>query len=709
MKKILSILLVLSIFFSSARPVFAVDAPVAPTAPTAPVPETAPTAPQAPSSSSVDTPKPTSAPEKPNRHNSDSSSNDEIKNDSTFVPSPVTTQSNPSPTTTPASGAGAVGNREISTGDATNSVVSTTSGNANASVVPEGSTSSDTQIINSGNGAYSNNTGIVDVSGQNNTDQNNNANVDNTLNQSANTGNNNASYGVGNSLVKTGDANVSGTVINSVNTNIDGVAVAEFNIADNHQGDYVLDFNQNCISGCGGNSSAKNSQNGAGSSNSNTLIADQTNETFQNNDANVGNQLILSADSGNNQTSFNTGGDSAISTGDANVSANSLTFANNNISGNVVYGVVNIYGDLHGDIIFPEEALNNCCGSNIASSNIGNGADSSNTNFIANGSSSSTNQQNNATIENELVLDANTGNNTINGNTGGDNLAMTGNANVTAQAVNVANTNVDGGTVWLVLVNQAGNWVGQIMGAPVGTNYAGSEGMGLNVDSSGTITASNNGNGANSENNNTVNANNISSLDQENNATVKNSLNLSANTGNNDASYNTGGVSAVQTGDANIVANMVNFVNNNIAAGGKLVVTVVNVFGSWVGDFVTPGHEKTNQNPSSSTAAIGGADVSTSTSTQQTSSNNVQQTSITTNPATSTTTSQKKKSPSKAIPQVLAAASESKIVVDAKNAKSSVVYSSNTPKTVNINLAWLLVLLPGLLVPVVIKLRKAKV
>ena len=47
-----------------------------------------------------------------------------------------------------------------------------------------------------------------------------------------------------------------------------------------------------------------------------------------------------------------------------------------------------------------------------------------------------------------------------------------------------------------------------------------------------------------------------------------------------------------------------NFVNNNITGGGKLVVTFVNVFGSWIGDFITPGNHKnnnTNDNP-----AIGG-------------------------------------------------------------------------------------------------------
>src|SRR4029077_16659587 len=86
--------------------------------------------------------------------------------------------------------------------------------------------------------------------------------------------------------------------------------------------------------------------------------------------------------------------------------------------------------------------------------------------------------------------------------------------------------------------------------------------------------------------------NNITS--QTNAAGIVNNINLAANTGGNNTSYNTGGNSSIATGDANIIANLVNFVNNNVTGGGKLVVTVVNVFGSWLGNFVTPGHTDTS-------------------------------------------------------------------------------------------------------------------
>jgi hypothetical protein len=87
----------------------------------------------------------------------------------------------------------------------------------------------------------------------------------------------------------------------------------------------------------------------------------------------------------------------------------------------------------------------------------------------------------------------------------------------------------------------------------------------------------------------TINITNTTTTTQTNNAKIENNVNLSANAGGNNASYNTGGNSNVSTGDTQVIVNIVNFVNTNITGGGKLVVTVVNVFGSWLGDFVAPG------------------------------------------------------------------------------------------------------------------------
>ena len=274
-----------------------------------------------------------------------------------------------------------------------------------------------------------------------------------------------------------------------------------------------------------------------------------------------------------------------------------LTFANNNIAGNVIYGVVNIFGDLVGDIILTEDMMNAICGGSCLAdasvSNTGNGAESTNIANTTNVSNKNVFQNNDADITNTLVLDATTGNNDSNFNTGGNSSIDTGSANIDANVLNIANMNLTAGNMWLVIVNEAGNWVGKLYGAPSGGNVAASALMSFLIDPiTGAVTASNSDNGAGSVNQANTESTTNTNINQNNQATINNNLNLTANTGGNSTSFNTGGDSNIKTGDANITANIVNFVNNNIVGDGKLLVTVVNVFGSWIGDFLTPGSEK---------------------------------------------------------------------------------------------------------------------
>lgn len=691
MKKTLSIFLCLFLLLGNVATVRAEDAPIPPVAPTAPEAPSAPTAPEAPSAptapenqSQQPTPRPTRAPQ-PETTLTPTSTTTPVPSS---TPTPVQPQS-VQPTSTPA-----VGQSTILTGNDTNSAVVTTVGNNNINADSEVSsdTSGGSAVVNSTNGAFSENHGSIVDSSTRALDQNNNANVDNSIDLQSNTGDNNTSYTVGNSLIKTGDSNVSGTAITAVNTNVDGIAVAEFNIDENQTGDYVLDYSKNCISGC----AAKNIGNGSGSQNAADIANTQNNATFQKNDATVGNQLVLAANSGNNAGNYNTGGDTLIKTGDANVSANSLTFANNNLAGNVVYGVVNIYGDLHGDIVFPEEMV----------ANIGNGANSNNTSNTNNSTANSLDQSNQAFIDNNLELSASTGGNTTSGNTGGSSYLSTGDANTTAQVLNVANTNVSDGTTWLVLVNQAGNWIGQIMGAPAGSTYAGSAGTQFSTSPSGAITATNGGNGANTNNTTSVSQNTQNALSQTNNANIGNNLQLSANTGGNSTSYNTGGDNGIQTGDANIVANLVNFVNNNVASNGKLVVTVVNVFGSWVGDLVTPGQKKQPIAPEPKVAIGGAAVVVSPTNAPNPTSTPVQQTPETSSSTTALTAKVVVKS------AVLGSTSSAKPTNSNPEpttvpAVSGAQFTQPSKKVVKVNLAWFILLLPLFAIgfPVVRKLR----
>lgn len=529
---------------------------------------------------------------------------------------------------------GEVGDTTIDTGDADASGAISNLGNTN---VATDSTSGDEQegisILNSENGSDSENTGSVSVEDSEITIQDNDANLDNSLEVDSVSGKNSASKNVGNSEIDTGDANTSGTIMNSVNTNLEGAIVSEFNVVDDQMGDLILDYEANCVSGCsgfGGNVNMENSENGSDSEN--TTEVDLTDEklTFQNNDADVENNLDLSANTGENRTDNNTGGDSTIETGDANVSGNVLNFLNNNIAGNVVYGVVNIFGELIGDIVVPEGYADTGVSVplNINMANTGNGSGSENLADADIIYSDEYAQFNNADIVNNLYVDANTGENKTSANTGGDNNIETGDVNVDAQILNIANNNFVGGDWWLVLVNDAGNWMGRIFtptGAVNGGNFAMSSGE-ASTNDNGDISVANNNNGAGSENTGDVTKTQSNTTVQQNNAKITNNISLEANTGDNSASRNTGGNSSIETGDANIQFNLVNFLNNNFA-GGNVFLTVVNVFGEWTGDFLSPGSAKAednNNDESNNDTGVGGDPDSTNnnnSSSNDTSSN----------------------------------------------------------------------------------------
>lgn len=524
---------------------------------------------------------------------------------------------------------GKVGDTYINTGDGSSNGTIITDANTNLSVGAGCCGGGGVSIVNDGNGSNSDNNGSATVVNDNITDQNNSANIDNSLTGATVTGKNSASDNLGDSSINTGNANTTGTIITSANTNVDGLAISEFNIVDDHIGDFILDFGANCISGCDGFTNLANINNGSGSTNDANLDTTTNNTTNQINDGNINNDLNLTSNSGDNTASGNTNGNNYITTGDASVAGNVLTMLNNNLAGNVIFGVVNIFGDLIGDIILPESALNAfacaTCGTNTSLINSGNGANSDNNASSTQNVNNIYDQINVADINNNLILDATTGGNSASGNTNGDAYIKTGDANVIAQVLNIANTNLIGGDMWLVIINRAGQWIGQIVGAPAGSLFAGSDGTEFSVDENGEITVANTGNGSGSTNNGSVDSTVNNTTNQTNNAAVNNNLNLAANTGKNSANDNTGGDSYITTGDAEVIANLVNFVNNNII-GGRLLVTFVNVFGDWTGNFLTPGQQKSdNQQQAQGGLSLENTDpviASASTGTNQGSTGN---------------------------------------------------------------------------------------
>ncbi|MBI3443343.1 hypothetical protein HY008_01605 [Candidatus Woesebacteria bacterium] len=678
-KKVLVAILIATVLLVQS-PFGLVLAQTAPTSPTSPNEPTSPSTPSSPTSPSQPTPA-----EEPS------------------LPSEPTSEETPTPTPTPNDHSHDGSGTSIITGDADNVGNIATTGNINTSANPVllDDSGNGIKVVNSENGSDSNNTGSVDVVDNNNTNQTNSAGVTNSLYQSTTTGKNSASENTGSdSSIVTGSANTTGTLLTSLNTNLSGVAVYEFNLVDDQVGDYVLDLQKaTCVSGCpGGNALVSNIGNGSDSTNTGQVGVIENNNTFQANDASIENNLVLASDSGHNEADKNTGGDSSIVTGDANVSANALTFVNNNIEGGVVYTVVNIFGDLIGDIILPDGTVLSCCAGNISVANTGNGANSTNTSTVEAATNSNFDQFNNANIENNLILEAVTGDNDVSKNTTGASSVQTGDADIVAQVTNIANLNLVGGNYWLVIINETGKWIGKIIGAD-GSYWGGSEIFEFNVDKSGEINVTNSGNGTGSTNTGVVNQETNTNISQNNNANIVNNIDLSANSGKNSASKNTGGSSTIQTGDANIVANIVNFVNNNIIGTGRLFVTVVNVFGKWIGDFVGPGHlpaqagAKEESTPSQ--PAVGGANVALSQSQNSSPEDN------------STDFSESHSNPKQKISsknfdesEIDSAHKENQNEVAGLTDESqgTNTLSTQAKKIVKINLAWLIFLIPFLLI-----------
>jgi len=269
------------------------------------------------------------------------------------------------------------------------------------------------------------------------------------------------------------------------------------------------------------------SGNGASSSNTAGVTNTQSTTVTQSNDANITNTIHVDATTGGNTSSDNTGGNTTVSTG----GASSNVTVDNNANSNVVNGVG--------------------CGSCVSGASVvvaGNGADSTNTAEVSNSNDNAVFQTNNANINNNVNVGANTGHNDASDNTGGDTRISTGNTNTTVSVSNAANANVAN----LNSANAA----------------AGDNGLSATIS----------GNGAGSDNAIGLSADNSGLLVQTNDAYVNNSVHVHSNTGDNSADDNTGGTTSggdvtITTGSARANVGVDNMLNFNSADLGNCCLT----------------------------------------------------------------------------------------------------------------------------------------
>jgi hypothetical protein len=260
----------------------------------------------------------------------------------------------------------------------------------------------------------------------------------------------------------------------------------------------------------------------------------------------INNTIALHAASGDATVASNTSAGNATS-GNANAVADVVNLINSIIAAKQSFlGVINIYGNLNGNITVPADFVNSLLADNGSSGNTGNagGVTSADTTAVANA----------------ITTAAASGNATVSGNTTAGN-ATSGQAANQVTILNLTNRTVVAANSLLVFVNVLGNWIGLIMDAPAGTSAAA---LGGGVTSSI--------------------ANLPASVTSTTNNHITNTIGLSATSGSATVSNNTSAGNA-RSGNATTSANLANITGSQFGLSNWFGILFINVFGSWLGNF----------------------------------------------------------------------------------------------------------------------------
>jgi hypothetical protein len=394
------------------------------------------------------------------------------------------------------------------------------------------------------NNANTDNTGpnsSNDVNGDSNNSTNvndtNNATINNGLNSTATSGDVSVDGNTTAGNATSGDATALSTTVNSLqsSTNLSGpVTTFVANIDGNVQGNLIVDPSQ--LQPAGSND---------------TLNSDNDLNVNTQNNGEINNNITLDANTGNADVSDNTTGGNATS-GTAEAIANVVNMIDSVISsGKSFIGVININGNLTGDILMPQSFLNSLIASNAPSTTVDISQNVANSLGIT--------VNNNTAINNNVTSSATTGNANVNNNTSAGS-ATTGDASTAVTLFNLTGNEIIGTNALLVFVNVAGTWVGVILNTPAGTTAAALGG------------------------NTTDTVNNDASVNANNNDTINNNVNVAADSGNATVANNTTGGNAT-SGNAETAVNFLNLDNTQFDLTGWFGILFINVFGTWVGNF----------------------------------------------------------------------------------------------------------------------------
>ncbi|MFA6383462.1 MAG: hypothetical protein WCX17_03490 [Parcubacteria group bacterium] len=338
--------------------------------------------------------------------------------------------------------------------------------------------------------------------------------------------------------IETGDAGAEAGGVNVVNTNIttENGQQEIINLTGETTGDVNLLETFETLLENGENSSGD----GDGDEEENKKVVNINTAT------DVENSAEASANTGTNSIE-NISGNADITTGEAFAAASIINLINTNIVGdNWLLAIINILGNWTGDLIVPGEGLLFTTDSGMQFGDVVNVNEA-------------------VDVENNVSAEAGTGGNSISG--AGSASISTGEAQANASAVNLINTNLVKNNWFFLIINNAGNWVGRVMGW--GADGSQQSIYEYNFGSLSGLS------GATGPAYDVYNYNSA--------ANVSNTATATASTGNN--SIQNSGSASISTGNATAWASAFNFVNTNIV-GNNWLFGVVNNAGTWNGNVV---------------------------------------------------------------------------------------------------------------------------
>lgn len=268
------------------------------------------------------------------------------------------------------------------------------------------------------------------------------ATVENDLTVGASTGDNTASASDGNASITTGDAYAGANVVNFVNTNITDAnyLLLTMNAFAKGTGDIIFpgaDWFYDLLRG------------GTG------VRGDSTATVTNDNTASVTTNGTVTADTGSNTA---TSGDATITTGDATASTNVVNKVNTNIFGDSISLLFRVPNDWTGSVFGLPEGMSwrqTGDGVEIFLDSASTSAPTGSTDHL------SVTNTNYATVTNNVSVYALTGDNRAEAGAGSADIT-TGDAQASANIVNVVNTNILGRNWVLAIFNILGSWRGNI-------------------------------------------------------------------------------------------------------------------------------------------------------------------------------------------------------------------------------------------------------